>query len=132
MNHEPNNYLCPFCDWLAGNETDYKRNSDIVLQDNTITAFISPKWWINNPGHVIVIPNHHVENLYDIDDETLSRVGQATKHIASAICDGRTGTSTRQHNEARQHSQDVWPFQRRYFRAFRTIVYTKTIKTSIS
>ena len=120
MNHEPNNYLCPFCDWLAGNETDYKRNSDIVLQDNTITAFISPKWWINNPGHVIVIPNHHVENLYDIDDETLSRVAQATKRIASAIrksYEGCTGTSTRQHNEP-DGNQDVWHFHTHVFPRF--------------
>jgi histidine triad (HIT) family protein len=48
FSHEPPNYLCPFCDWLAGNETDYKQNSDIVYQNDHVTAFIAPKWWVNN------------------------------------------------------------------------------------
>lgn len=117
MHHEPANYLCPFCHWLGGNETELKRNSDIVLQDDRVTAFISPKWWINNPGHVIVIPNHHVENLYDIDDETLSYIAIVSKHIARVIrsaYDGYTGTSTRQHNEP-DGNQDVWHFHTHIF-----------------
>ena len=117
MHHEPENYLCPFCDWLNGNETEYKQNSDIVLQNKVITAFVSPKWWINNPGNVIIIPNHHVENLYDIDDETLSHVSRTTKHVARAIratYDGCTGISTRQHNEP-DSNQDVWHFHTHVF-----------------
>lgn len=116
MNHEPINYLCPFCDWLDGNETEYKRNDDIVLQDAHITAFVSPKWWINNPGNVIIIPNHHVENIYDIDDETLRRIAIATKRVAIAIRStyGCTGTSTRQHNEP-DGNQDVWHFHAHVF-----------------
>lgn len=111
MNHEPETYLCPFCDWLAGNETDYKQNSDIVFQDETVTAFIAPKWWVNNPGHVIIIPNQHVENLYDMPDELLSSVYTAAKRIAIAMRTsyGCTGTSTRQHNEP-DGNQDVWHF----------------------
>ena len=116
MNHEPHDYMCPFCDWLAGNETDYKKNSDIVFQDSMVTAFISPKWWVNNPGHVIIIPNQHVENLYDIPDELLAAVYIATKRIAIAMrksygCDG---TSTRQHNEP-AGNQDVWHFHTHLF-----------------
>ncbi len=109
MNHEPHDYMCPFCDWLAGNETDYKKNSDIVFQDSMVTAFISPKWWVNNPGHVIIIPNQHVENLYDIPDELLAAVYITTKRIAIAMRKsyGYDGTSTRQHNEP-AGNQDVW------------------------
>ena len=117
MHHEPKNYLCPFCDWLAGNETKYKQNSDIVLQNEHLTAFVSPAWWVNNPGSVIVIPNHHVENIYDIDDDTLSHIGIATKRIATAIrktYDGCTGTSTRQHNEP-DGNQSVWHFHAHVF-----------------
>ncbi len=117
MNHAPHDYLCPFCDWLAGNDTPYKQKDDIVLQDSFITAFISPKWWINNPGHVIVIPNAHAENIYDIDDEALGRVASATKRIAWAIrktYPGCTGTSTRQHNEP-DGNQDVWHFHSHVF-----------------
>ena len=116
MNHEPIDYLCPFCDWLGGNETEHKRNDDIALQDEHITAFISPKWWVNNPGHVIIIPNRHVENIYDIDDALLKHVAVTTKRIAIAIrstydC---TGTSTRQHNEP-DGNQDVWHFHTHVF-----------------
>lgn len=109
--HEPEDYICPFCDWLAGNETEYKQNDDIVYQDENITAFIAPKWWVNNPGHVIVIPNAHHENLYSIPDISLSQVYGGVKKIAQAIratydC---TGISTRQHNEP-DGNQDVWHF----------------------
>ena len=117
MYHEPTNYLCPFCHWLDGNETELKRNSDIVLQDDRVTAFISPKWWINNPGHVIIIPNNHTENLYDIDDEILSHIAITSKHIARAIrsaYDGCTGISIRQHNEP-DGNQDVWHFHTHIF-----------------
>lgn len=110
--HAPAGYICPFCDWLAGNETDLKRNDDIVYQDESVTAFVAPKWWKNNPGHVIVIPNEHYENIYDIPNETLSLVYAVVKEVATALrdaYDGCTGTSTRQHNEP-SGNQDVWHF----------------------
>lgn len=117
MHHKPENYVCPFCDWLDGNETEYKQNSDIVFQDDTVTAFISPKWWINNPGHVIVIPNQHTENIYTIDDETLRIIATISKRIARAIREtyrNCTGISTRQHNEP-DGNQDVWHFHQHIF-----------------
>jgi histidine triad (HIT) family protein len=60
---------------------------------------------------VIVVPNEHFENLYEIPDETLGAVYAAAKRMALALkavyrCDG---TSTRQHNEA-AGGQDVWHF----------------------
>lgn len=112
MNHEPDNYLCPFCDWLAGNETEQKRQDDIVLEDQHTVAFISPKWWISNPGHVIVIPKTHVENIYVIDDALLGRIATATKRVAQALratYENCAGISTRQHNEP-AGNQDVWHF----------------------
>lgn len=112
ISHEPADYLCPFCDWLAGNETEYKQNDDIVYQDDYVTAFVAPKWWANNPGHVIVIPNKHAENLYTISDDLLAKVYSTAKKTAVAIREnyaGCTGTSTRQHNEP-DGNQDVWHF----------------------
>ena len=47
------------------------RQADIVWQDDSTTAFVSPKWWPGNHGHVIVIPNAHVENIYEIDEALL-------------------------------------------------------------
>lgn len=112
FSHKPNDYICPFCDWLSGNETEYKQNGDIVYQNKFVTAFISPKWWVNNPGHVIVIPNSHFENLYDIPDKELSETYKAVKQVAIAIRNSYKdciGTSTRQHNEP-AGNQDVWHF----------------------
>jgi len=112
FSHQPNDYICPFCNWLAGNETPYKQNNDIVYQDENVTAFISPKWWINNPGHVIVIPNAHHENIYSIPDEALAAIYSTAKQMAVAIRNSYnncTGTSMRQHNEP-DGNQDVWHF----------------------
>jgi histidine triad (HIT) family protein len=67
---------------------------------------------VNNPGHAIVIPNHHYENLYTIPESSLIEVYKTVKKIATAIrqtYDGCTGTSTRQHNEP-AGNQDVWHF----------------------
>lgn len=112
FSHEPDDYICPFCDWLSGHETKMKQNSDIVYQDESVTAFVSPKWWVNNPGHVIVIPNNHTENLYSISDEELGKVNKTVKQVAIAIRKSYKdciGTSVRQHNEP-AGNQDVWHF----------------------
>ena len=82
---------------------------DVVWRDERTTAFISPRWWPKNHGHVLVIPNEHVENLYAIDDDLLGAVYATAKRIAIGLkeayrCDG---TSTRQHNEP-AGDQDVW------------------------
>ena len=128
------NYLYPFCDWLAGNETSLKQNSDIVYQNEFVTAFISPKWWVNNPGHVIVIPNNHTENIYTISNTMLGYVYKTSKKIAVALrssYEGCTGTSMRQHNEP-DGNQDVWHSMYAFFRASQMISYTKTTRTNDS
>ena len=107
--HAPEAYACPFCRLVGGVETDHNRRSDVVWQDAATTAFVSPKWWRDNPGHVIVIPNRHVENLYEIDDELLGAVHATARRVAIAMkrAYGCAGTSTRQHNEP-AGNQDVW------------------------
>jgi histidine triad (HIT) family protein len=107
--HAPPGYECPFCRLLRGEETDNNRLADVVWQDERTTAFISPRWWPNNHGHVLVIPNEHVENLHVIDDELLGSVYATAKRIAIGLktAYGCEGTSTRQHNEPAGY-QDVW------------------------
>jgi histidine triad (HIT) family protein len=60
-------------------------------------------------GHVLVIPNEHYENIYDIPQDLLVEVYKVVQKVAIAIrstydCEG---TSTRQHNEP-AGGQDVW------------------------
>lgn len=110
-NHKNMDEPCSFCAFASGEETEFNKKSDIVSEDINTIAFISPKWWVNNPGHVIVIPKQHYENIYDIPDELLAAVHVKAKKIAIAFkeiykCDG---TSIRQHNEP-AGSQDMWHF----------------------
>ena len=77
---------------------------------------MSPKWWERNPGHAIVIPNGHYENLYEIPDPALAAVYATAKRLAVVMkaAYGCEGTSTRQHNEAAA-GQDVWHFHAHVF-----------------
>jgi len=111
FNHEPKDYACPFCRFLGGHSDDYNSPNDIVYQNEHTTAFIAPKWWVNNVGHVLVIPNRHTENIYNISDEDISEVYKTVKRVSIAIRSTYDcgGTSTRQHNEP-AGNQDVWHF----------------------
>lgn len=87
--------------------------------DAATTAFVSPRWWPNNDGHVLVVSNEHVENLYSISDEALGAVYATAKRVAMAMkasygCDG---TSTRQHNDSGA-GQDVFHFHVHVFPRF--------------
>jgi len=109
FSHEPNDYQCPFCLLVNGGNDEYSTQDDIVFKNDTVTAKISPKWWVNNPGHVIVVPNQHYENIYDTPDDVAAEVYKVVKKVSVAIrstydCDG---TSSRQHNEP-AGNQDVW------------------------
>lgn len=111
FNHEPNKYQCPLCGLVKGGNDQQSKQTDIIYHDSEITAFISPKWWNNNLGHVMIIPNNHFENLYDIPEDILNKVNAFAKKVAIALkekykCDG---TSTRQHNEP-AGNQDLWHF----------------------
>lgn len=111
FNHEPPGYICPFCKLINGESDEINSTEHIVYEDEKTLAYVSPKWWINNPGNVLVVPKKHVENIYDISDDLLGEVYKTAKKIAIAIktsypCEG---TSTRQHNEP-AGNQDVWHF----------------------
>ncbi len=111
QSHQPAGYSCPFCKLVAGGETEWTRRSDIVWSDDATTAFVAAKWWETNPAHVLVVPNDHFENLYEIPDATLAAVYATAKRMALALkaAYGCDGTSTRQHNEP-GGGQDVWHF----------------------
>ena len=117
-NHEPENYACPLCQTAQGLDQDgpWAKRADVIFHDSVVTAFVSPRWWPNNPGNVVVVPNEHYENVYDIPDEVLYQVQSAGKRIALAMkraynCDG---TSFRQHNEP-AGNQEVWHYHLHVF-----------------
>ena len=122
FSHQPEGYRCPFCRVAAGEDLpdDYTKQGDIVYRDSTATAFVSFAWWPGNRGHVLVVPNDHYENVYEIPDAVLAAVQVVGKRIALALkatygCDG---TSFRQHNEP-GGDQEVWHYHLHVFPRYR-------------
>lgn len=112
-NHAPKDYVCPICIAIEGKENEHTltHQSDIFYKDDSITAFINSRTWPHNPGGTIIVPNTHIENIYDIPDKLLSKIYLFAKEVAITLketykCDG---TSTRQHNEP-AGNQDAWHF----------------------
>lgn len=115
-NHSPENYDCPFCRLANGLATSRSSQADVVYRDADVTAFLAASWWPNNPGHVLVIPNLHYENVYDLPPDLGAPIQRITQRIALAFketyaCDG---VSTRQHNEP-AGNQDVWHYHQHVF-----------------
>ena len=117
-NHEPEGYDCPFCRIARGRDDEERRavHPDVVYSNAYVTAFIAANWFRNNPGHVLIVPNRHVENLYDLPDDLSIAVHSLEREIALALkkvyeCDG---TSSRQHNEPAGF-QHVWHYHLHVF-----------------
>ena len=116
-NHAPENYICPLCQISNGEPTTVgSQEESVIYRDEFITAFVAGKWWRSNPGHVIIIPNSHIENIYDMPEEMGHKIFDFSKKVAMALketykCDG---VSTRQHNEP-AGKQDVYHFHLHIF-----------------
>ena len=107
--HEPSDYSCPFCSYANGVFNDRVGASHVVERTPETLAFVSPRWWVNNEGHVIVIPLAHVENLYVIPDALAVPLMAALRRTALALKGAYScaGTSVRQHNEP-AGNQELW------------------------
>jgi histidine triad (HIT) family protein len=111
-NHAPAGYVCPLCQIYRGEPTEKgDAEGSIIFRTDAVTVFVAGRWWRSNPGHVIIIPNEHIENLYDMPENIGHAVFDASKQVALALkatygCDG---VSTRQHNEP-AGDQDAWHY----------------------
>lgn len=116
-NHAPQGYVCPLCLIATGRPTEIgDQEPSVFHRDDLCTAYIAGKWWRSNPGHVIVIPNAHVENIYDLPTDVGHRISDIAQRVAIALkktylCDG---VSLRQHNEP-AGNQDVWHYHMHVF-----------------
>ena len=105
-NHAPPGYECPVCKVVAGDTRD-----DVVVTENErALAVVSRRVWATGPGHVLVVPKLHYENLYDLEDAAALDIHRLTRRIAIALKEALTcdGTSTRQHNEPAGNQRDMW------------------------
>jgi histidine triad (HIT) family protein len=102
-NHAASNYICPICLGLEGIESEdtMLKKEDLIYRDELTSVFINSFFVKGNEGHVIVVPNKHIENVYDIDPKYAHAVTDSAQKMSIAIkkayeCDGIT---LRQNNE---------------------------------
>ena len=118
MSHAPPGYICPFCLLVQGVENRYVYSvaADVVFQNEAVSAFVSSHQWPNNLGHVLIIPNAHYENIFDLPVTIGAEIHAAAQTIAHAMkkAYGCAGISTRQHNEP-MGNQDVWHYHLHVF-----------------
>lgn len=114
--HRPPDYDCPFCRLARGEATARSSQADVVFRDAAVTAFIASSWWPNNQGHVLIVPNDHYENIYELPPELALPIQRLAQAVALAFKDvyKADGVSTRQHNEP-AGQQDVWHYHLHVF-----------------
>ncbi len=111
-------YRCPFCALAAGTPLDdlHSTPDDVVCRTDLALAFVASRWWANNPGHVLIVPVRHAENLYELPDDAGAAIAVMSRRVARAIraSYGCGGVSTRQHNEPAGY-QTVWHYHLHVF-----------------
>ncbi|MDD4995664.1 MAG: HIT family protein [Patescibacteria group bacterium] len=72
---------CIFCKIISGEIPGVR-----VYEDEKFLAFLD----INpvNPGHTLVVPKKHFENILDTDEDVLCDMGKVLKKIGQAVCRG--------------------------------------------
>lgn len=111
--HAPESYRCPFCDIVGGIEepNGWSLLSDVIYQDDLVTSLVASHQYPRNSPNLLVIPNAHYENIFELPPEIAVDIQRVAQKIAFALkrayaCDG---ISTRQHNEP-SGSQEVWHY----------------------
>lgn len=117
-NHEPRGWQCFVCLTISGedNEGDWTKQADVVARRDRTTAFLSGRWWGRNEGHAIVVPNDHVENIFDLSPDQAADVHTLARLVAIGLMEtyGCDGISTRQHNGP-AGNQDAWHYHLHVF-----------------
>ena len=68
---------CPFCAWSGG------ASRTRVFEDAETFAEVDPRQ--PHRGHVLVMPTHHVENVFALDERPAAAVMQTTVRVANAV-----------------------------------------------
>jgi len=112
-NNASPDYVCPFCSLVKGNDgvESQLKSPDIIFQTDDVTAFMALRKYPNNQGHVLVVPNEHFENIYDLPLELSVKIHALSRDVALAMkseyhCDG---IMLRQNNEP-AGDQSIWHY----------------------
>lgn len=71
---------CVFCQIIQNQSP-----ASIVYEDEQVAAFLSNR--PVNPGHTLVVPKRHYENIYDIPEEEAAYLFKIAKRLAHAVRD---------------------------------------------
>ena len=69
---------CIFCQILAGDVP-----ASVVYEDEATFAFMDIAQL--TPGHTLIIPKVHVQQIYDLDQETAAALGQTLVRVCRAL-----------------------------------------------
>ncbi|MET4729210.1 histidine triad (HIT) family protein [Lysobacter enzymogenes] len=69
---------CVFCRMLAG-----AAPASFVHRDEHVAAFVDLRQAVD--GHVLIVPNRHVETLYELDEDTAGRLMALAVRVARAL-----------------------------------------------
>jgi histidine triad (HIT) family protein len=69
---------CPFCRIASG-----KAAASLIYEDKNVLAFmdLSPA----TVGHTLVVPREHWENIYEVPEETLTKLIAVVKRVSVAV-----------------------------------------------
>ncbi|NTU46378.1 HIT family protein [Candidatus Roizmanbacteria bacterium] len=97
FHHAPENYRCPICLGIQGIESEETLilKTDFIYRDETVSALISSFFLEHNPGHILVVPNAHYENIFDVPNEVGAQIFAVAKKMTAALkkayeCEGIT------------------------------------------
>ncbi len=82
MSHAPPDYNWPFCRYARGEFNAAVSREHVVERTAETLTFVSPKWWPNNTGHLLVIPVKHHESLYELPEALAAPLQRAAKAAA--------------------------------------------------
>jgi len=101
--HVADDYGCPVCRGLGGGggSAELIHDSDIVGRNELVAAAVCTHFLRGNPGHVIVVPVRHLENLYAMPERELHACIDMAQAVALAMKRhyAAAGITLRQNNE---------------------------------
>lgn len=99
----PKDYICPVCLGIqkVDSEKTLIKPADIVYSDATVTVLVNSFVMGKNAGPVIVVPNVHYENIYDIPVEVGQHIFTVAQKMAKTIKKAyqADGITIKQNNE---------------------------------
>ena len=95
---------CIFCEIAAGRQPSYR-----VLEDEHTVAFLNIR--PAAPGHTLVVPRAHVEDLWQIPEAVHAQVAAMVHRVARLLNTALTPEGMNvKHNTGRVAGQDVFHF----------------------